>query len=127
MRSYWFVVAVVFLAGCAPVINQQGGNGNSGAASSGEKSPEQTGAQIGLTLHKVMDANGTGKLAGTYLLPEGYTAEDEIKWIPNDYLTPVVGTTTMKSDDGSVVTDQHGYDPNVNGPGGTWNEMEKTR
>jgi hypothetical protein len=26
-----------------------------------------------------------------------------------------------------LVTDEHLYDPNVNGPGGTWHEMEKTR
>ena len=26
-----------------------------------------------------------------------------------------------------IVTDQHLYDPNVNGPGGTWHEMEHSR
>jgi len=103
MRSTWFVIAVAFLAGCAPLRNQQGGNRTAGAPSSGEQSSEQAGAQIGLTLHKVMDTTGTEKLAGTYLLPEGYTATDEIKWLPNDYLTPVVGSSTIKSNDGSVV------------------------
>jgi hypothetical protein len=24
-----------------------------------------------------------------------------------------------------IVTDEHGYDPNVNGPNGNWHEMEK--
>jgi hypothetical protein len=50
-----------------------------------------------------MDNEGTGKLAWTYLLPDGYSAADEVKWIPGDYMTPVVGTSTIKSDDGSVL------------------------
>ncbi len=56
-----------------------------------------------LTLHEVMDTEGTGKLAGTYLLPDGYEATDEVTWIPDNYLTPVVGTTTLQSDDGSIL------------------------
>ena len=49
-----------------------------------------------------MDAEGTGKLAATFLLPEGYTSTDQIKWLPDDYLTPAVSDITIKSDDGQV-------------------------
>src|SRR5579862_5541453 len=102
MCKYW-LAAIVLLAGCADSPTQHAGNSPPGTASPAARASESTGTQIRLALHKVMDTTGTGKVAGTYLLPDGYSATDEIKWIPDDYLTPVVGSSTLKSSDGRVV------------------------
>jgi hypothetical protein len=93
------VIAVV-AAGCSRGPTAQGG---SGSGSSGDTSGQAQGNTIHLTLHKVMDTEGTGKLAATFLLPDGYTSTDVVKWIPNDYLTPVVSDITLKSDDGQTM------------------------
>ncbi|HWD38933.1 MAG TPA: hypothetical protein VG944_08805 [Fimbriimonas sp.] len=55
-----------------------------------------------MTLHKVIDRQGTGKVAGTYLIPKGWSAEDNVTWVPNDYVTPVVATSKIKSPDGLI-------------------------
>ncbi len=98
MRRYYFAV-LVLLAGCANVGNEHGTGGTSGS----KAEPEQGGSQIKLTRHEVMDTDGTGKLAGTYLLPDGYTAEDELTWVPGAYMCPVVGTSVLKSADKQIM------------------------
>ena len=100
MRKYWLAAVLVVVAGCSSGPTAQ--NGAAGG-SSGDKSGAADGNAIHLTLHKVMDTEGTGKLAGTFLLPDGYTSTDVVKWIPNDYLTPVTSDITVKSDDGQTV------------------------
>lgn len=52
-----------------------------------------------LKLHKVVDP-ATNMLAGTYLIPAGWTAKDEITWMPLNYGTPCVGKSTITSPDG---------------------------
>ena len=98
MRKYW-LIALVVVAGCSKgTAPQDGARGGSA-----DKPGLAQGDALRLSLHKVMDTEGTGKLAGTYLLPAGYTATDVLKWLPDNDLTPVFGTTTLKSDDGQVV------------------------
>jgi hypothetical protein len=60
----------------------------------------EAGAVYHMKLHKVMDDQGTHKLAYTYLIPDGWTATDTIQWIPNDFMTPEIGSSTLKSADG---------------------------
>ena len=70
MRKFCLLAALV-IAGCGHEDSQPGVAGNSPAAG---KPAANQGTQIHLTLHKVIDTDGTGKLASTYLLPEGFTA-----------------------------------------------------
>lgn len=105
MRKYWLIaVVVVFVAGCSSEQSSSGGasSGSPSDKSNGQVAQDQ-GNAIHLTLHKVMDTEGTGKLACTYLLPDGYSSTDTLKWNTVDYLTPVVGTTVVKSDDGQIL------------------------
>lgn len=94
MRSNW-LVALVAIAGCSSITNPE----SPVTQSDDGKQAQSQGTGIELSLHQVMDTEGTGKLAATYLVPDGYTATDEVKWIPNNYLTPVVGTMTLWSED----------------------------
>lgn len=52
-----------------------------------------------LKLHKVVDP-ATHMKAGQYLAPSGWTAKDEITWMPLNYGTPVIGRSTVSSPDG---------------------------
>lgn len=54
-----------------------------------------------LKLHKVVDPN-THLLAGSYFIPAGWTAKDEITWMPLNYGTPCVGKSTITSPDGKM-------------------------
>ncbi len=58
------------------------------------------GAAVRLQLHRVMDTEGSGGLAYTFLLPEGWTSEDRLHWLVDNYTTPVVGFSLIKSEDG---------------------------
>ena len=102
MRKYLLAVILV-LPSCKQPSAVQGGAAKSGSAEIARKAAEPGGIQLRLSLHKVMDTQGTGKLSGTYLLPEGYTATDEVKWMPNAYITPVVETSKLTSGDGQIV------------------------
>jgi len=93
-RSWW-LVALVAIAGCSSTNKPD----MSAARTDEGKQTQSQGTGIQLSLHQVMDTEGTGKLAATYLVPDGYTATDEVKWIPNNYMTPVHGITTLWSDD----------------------------
>jgi hypothetical protein len=53
-------------------------------------------------LHRIIDTAGTGKVAGSYLVPQGWTATDKLTWLPQDFLTPVVGVCKLSSPDGSM-------------------------
>ncbi len=79
-----------------------------------------SGTTYTLVKHKVIDREGTGKLAFTYLLPKGWKAVDALKWLPQDYMTPVVGTTTITSPDGRIELDtMSGLESNYShGPAG---------
>lgn len=54
-----------------------------------------------LKLHKVIDP-GTNMLAGSYLIPAGWSAKDEITWMPLNYGTPCVGKSTVTNPDGTM-------------------------
>ncbi len=54
-----------------------------------------------LKLHKIIDP-GTKMLVGTYLVPAGWTAKDEITWMPLNYGTPCVGKSTVTNPDGTM-------------------------
>jgi hypothetical protein len=101
------LLAVSFLGitGCSQgtggAVASQGTSGNATSSSNSGGS----GTTYKMTLHKVMDPEGTGKLACTYLLPDGWTAQDQIKWFPQNLLTPVIGASVMKSADGLVELD----------------------
>src|ERR1019366_8568153 len=48
-------------------------------ASSGLGAAAQTETET-FSLHKVLDTNGTGHVALTYLLPKGWTTDDHLGW-----------------------------------------------
>jgi hypothetical protein len=121
MRSIRFAfAAIMFVVGALSTMAH--GVDNAVAATFGKQSLAHKGTQIRLTRHKVVDKNGTGKLAGIYLLPDGFTATDSIKWMPNDYLIPVVGTSTLKNKDESVIMEwMSGMQTNFgHGPAGSF-------
>lgn len=88
---------VAVMAGCSSP-----GGGVAKETSSQGGNTGEAGALYHMALHKVMDEEGTGKLAFTYLIPDGWTATDKITWIPNDFMTPEVGSSTLKSGDGLI-------------------------
>lgn len=98
--SVIFVSALMaVMAGCS---SHGSGTGKETSSTVGGAASTETGTAYHMTLHKVMDEEGTGKLAFTYLIPDGWTATDKITWIPNDFMTPEVGSSTLKSADGLI-------------------------
>lgn len=97
LRAALVPVAIATATGCgfADLKDHRGVDANSSAR----------GNEIRLRLHTVMDSQGTGKRAGTYLIPEGWTAQDTIIWFPDNYLTPAVGSSVAKSPDGLMRLD----------------------
>ena len=55
-----------------------------------------------LKMHKVIDPY-VHLLAGYYLVPAGWRVKDEIKWMPLNYGTPVIGKSTITSPDGKEI------------------------
>ncbi|MHB8635749.1 MAG: hypothetical protein ACYC96_04675 [Fimbriimonadaceae bacterium] len=91
---------VAVMAGCSSP-----GGGVAKDTKSQKGSSAETGAVYRMQLHKVIDEEGTRKLAFTYLVPDGWKATDTIKWIPNDFMTPEVGSSRLTSADGMVQFD----------------------
>ena len=52
--------------------------------------------------HEVVDNQGTHLVASTYLLPEGWTAQDQLYWEYNDATVPIRYKGIFKSADGSM-------------------------
>jgi hypothetical protein len=57
---------------------------------------------IDLTLHKVMDSNGSGHVAMTYLMPKGWNAKDSVDWNLQRQITPLIYVNTIHSPDGNT-------------------------
>lgn len=71
--------------------------------------------------HEVVDRQGTGMVASTYLIPEGWTAEDQLYWEYNDATVPIRYKGIFRSGDGSMMIQSY---PDVRsvwatGPAGT--------
>ncbi len=92
--------AAAGIVGCSSTAMVATGNSDSPRAATAD-----SGTVYHMQLHRVMDDEGTHKLAFTYLIPEGWTATDKITWIPNDFMTPEVGVSTVRSSDGQVELD----------------------
>lgn len=52
--------------------------------------------------HEVVDNQGTRLVATTYLLPEGWTAQDQLYWEYNDATVPIRYKGVFRSPDGSM-------------------------
>jgi hypothetical protein len=61
------------------------------------------GHYIKLKKHEIMDREGTGMVASTYLLPEGWTTNDKLWWEYGDTYVPIRYKGTYKSQDGSMM------------------------
>lgn len=75
-----------------------------------------------LVRHEVMDNKGTGIVASTYLLPEGWTANDKLYWEYNDATVPIRYKGVFRSAGGNMMIQCY---PDVRsswntGPSGTW-------
>ncbi len=101
MKMIKHLVPMLFVAAVATGCSspKSGLAAQSGSSTATPATTEDS-AVYHMQLHKVMDEEGAHKLAFTYLIPDGWSATDTIKWIPNDFMTPEVGTTIIKSPDG---------------------------
>ena len=100
------LISTLLVAGLITGCSSKGGELTKDSSSSATQAAStEEGAVYHMQLHKVMDDEGTHKLAFTYLVPDGWSATDTIKWIPNDFMTPEVGTSIIKSPDGLIELD----------------------
>lgn len=63
----------------------------------------KTGNYIKLKKHEIIDREGTGMIASTYLLPEGWTSIDKLWWEYGDTYVPIRYKGVYKSPDGSML------------------------
>lgn len=105
--SKLFVVALALIAvGCGRPSTTGKSDVASGTSGGGATA---AGADAGNTfrmkLHTVMDSEGTGKQACTYLVPTDWQANDKLTWYPTNYLTPVIQRSIITSADGLTQID----------------------
>lgn len=101
-RFVALLLGVAIVAGCS---SPGRGLEKTSSATVAKSTPAESGTVYHMHLHKVMDDAGTHKLAFTYLIPEGWSATDAIQWLPNDFMTPEVSTSVLKSPDGLIELD----------------------
>lgn len=61
--------------------------------------PEKEPADIQLVKRQVIDKEGTGLVASTYLIPSDWTVQDRLYWEYNDATLPIRFMATMQSRD----------------------------
>ncbi len=107
---------LIVISGCSQVSKSKEENKQQG------KQPNIKGVVLRLTKHEVMDNEGTGMVASTYLLPQNWRAEDKLYWQYNDPTVPIRYKGLLQSGDGTMVIQSF---PDVrasygNGPSGTY-------
>ena len=91
--------------------------------------------------HKLMDTKGTGLVAATYLVPEGWKVEDNVEWNIHNVAQPATAELLIFDEEtqssmqgfpnnawtdnsGSVIlSNDAGYDPNVGGSS-SWSSLD---
>src|SRR5688500_3259862 len=101
---YFSLTAFVFLA-CASSPSDVQSN-NIEASNSKIQNPkskiESPPEVLKLVKHELVDKEGTGLVASTYLLPEGWTSQDRLYWEYNDPTVPIRLKGLMQSPDGNM-------------------------
>lgn len=89
--------------------------------SSSEKKMDENVQMMKLITHEVVDQEGTGMVASTYLLPEGWSSNDKLYWEYKDPNVPIRYKGVFKNEDGTMFIQSY---PDVRaswntGPSGT--------
>lgn len=119
----------LFIYGCVCLFTACGQTPSPGTISTNNAAPDQptnTSVQqkanvMKFIKHEVVDRQGTGLVASTYLLPEGWTAQDQLYWEYNDATVPIRYKGLFTSPDGNFLIQSY---PDVrsvwsSGPSGT--------
>ena len=96
-----------FLLICSCTQSQVTNNADSSHPTAGQTN-DQSGKKgqpqdvLKLTKREVIDKQGTGLVASTFLLPADWTVQDQLYWDYNDATQPIRVKASMKSGDGSM-------------------------
>ncbi|MGB8190521.1 MAG: hypothetical protein WCF67_01320, partial [Chitinophagaceae bacterium] len=110
-----FLCTMFLLSACGGTTTSSGSSQDSTTNNVAEKKPVQNAEVMKFVKHEVMDNEGTHMVASTYLIPEGWTAQDRLYWEYNDATVPIRYKGTFKSSDGSMAIQSY---PDVRA---TWN------
>jgi hypothetical protein len=98
---------LLILSACAqsPGVSKQANslsNPSQAYAGSSTKQPSQKPVVMKLVQHQVVDREGTGLVASTYLLPADWKVEDRLYWEYRDPTVPIRFQSTLSSADGKL-------------------------
>ena len=103
MRKSPLTCISILLFACAqPTSNQVGQKSPEANLFSQNQSIEKPPEVLKLVKHEVIDKEGTGMVATTYLLPEGWTVDDRLYWEYQDATVPIRYKSIMESPDGDM-------------------------
>ncbi|HYF31742.1 MAG TPA: hypothetical protein VD993_11545 [Chitinophagaceae bacterium] len=95
-----FLLALLAACGQSPAPHVTTNQSNNNQPSS---TPQRKAEVMKFVKHEVIDRQGTGMVACTYLIPEGWTAQDQLYWEYNDATVPIRYKGIFKSRDGSMM------------------------
>ncbi|MBK7358506.1 MAG: hypothetical protein IPI45_09780 [Saprospiraceae bacterium] len=91
MKRILFIIccySMLFLS-CQPNATNQANSAKNSIGTSGVSKEKQVGAILKLTPHQIMDREGSGMIAFTCLIPEGWTVDDKLYWEYQDATLPI--------------------------------------
>lgn len=125
MKKYLLMLSTIVLIACRDKQSSHGLNDpqeKKKEVTSNDKKKIADADIMKFITHELIDQQGTGMVASTYLLPEGWTPNDKLYWEYNDATVPIRYKGVFKNEDGSMLIQSY---PDVRsswntGPSGTW-------